>query len=1054
MSGSASTMRVSVQLTADASQAISAIGGVRQEVEKLAPAGAAAGQAAGASLAQMGQAAAGAAAPLPRVAAGLRDTEVAARGAGQAVGVTANQMRQLAPQLNDIATQLALGQSPFMILAAQGGQITQIFGGVRNTLAALASFLGPAGITGLLGLGAGGAIFVNMERDARALNDLTQRLRATRADAAGLARDVDQAAQNVSQTSGVGRGDAREVGRIIAGQRNFSGDRAEIEGLIRLSADLARVMGVDVTQAADQFVAKAIRDPAAAAREAAAGGLLGFNDALRRQVELLAASGDRGQAARLVLEQFGRASQGAAEALTPLQAAVQNLGNVLSQAADAIARLANGAAGFGQRAGRTVFDNPPNAPELPQSQWDFARRLATRESSNRPDVMNDQGYVGLYQFGRERLSQLRMYQPADGEQLRGNRDWIGQFNIPGFPEVRNIGQFRENPRAQDAALARHLADIDRAIANIPGADAYSQDGLRAVAHLGGEGGLRRFLAGSGDPADANRTRLSTYYREFGGRDAAMPGGLIGPVLPPELVRARDITRGQDVPSDQRALLLRKEETLQSALQLPGLDPEEAQRYAEALRQVRTSLAALDSPLTVASRQLSDQFERMRAASGAARELVDAEIRARNEARTLGLDEPQTAQMVETRRAQAQAQLNTTFGDNLAQRDQAIAGQRQQLAVAEQGAAAVERATLMHEAETEALRTAEAGTAAYAAQVQQLTERLTKLASMPRISNLLVDQAQRRDRQALDSDLIGASATERAQRTAELRTRERLGAGADTQDGQRAIANERALAANQVELERTQAAYNEIGRVGEQAFDRIGQAVTTGTLTLKDMGRIGQSVVSELGQAFLRLAVINPIKNLAGGNAPTLGDVGGIFARLLGGVVGADPSLGSSVAPVGTPLTTYGVGDAPTGRGFYHSGGIIGGTPTFTRPVNDNLFIGAPRFHEGGILAPDEVPAILQRGEGVFTAEQMAALGRGDHLSAATGGANNITFHMPVNFSGDSGSETDRVALLAQMRAQVMAVLAEAMPDIARTSHAYTMGEISRGGNAARVVGRR
>jgi hypothetical protein len=52
---------------------------------------------------------------------------------------------------------------------------------------------------------------------------------------------------------------------------------------------------------------------------------------------------------------------------------------------------------------------------------------------------------------------------------------------------------------------------------------------------------------------------------------------------------------------------------------------------------------------------------------------------------------------------------------------------------------------------------------------------------------------------------------------------------------------------------------------------------------------------------------------------------------------------------------------------FHTGGLVGGGGG-RRSVNPMLFGAAPRYHSGGIagLAPNEVPAILQRGEEVIT----------------------------------------------------------------------------------------
>ncbi len=58
----------------------------------------------------------------------------------------------------------------------------------------------------------------------------------------------------------------------------------------------------------------------------------------------------------------------------------------------------------------------------------------------------------------------------------------------------------------------------------------------------------------------------------------------------------------------------------------------------------------------------------------------------------------------------------------------------------------------------------------------------------------------------------------------------------------------------------------------------------------------------------------------------------------------------------------------------HGGGIAGAEGV-RRLVHPSHFAGAPRFHNGRLgIGPDEMPAILRRDEGVFTPEQMRAMG--------------------------------------------------------------------------------
>jgi hypothetical protein len=70
--------------------------------------------------------------------------------------------------------------------------------------------------------------------------------------------------------------------------------------------------------------------------------------------------------------------------------------------------------------------------------------------------------------------------------------------------------------------------------------------------------------------------------------------------------------------------------------------------------------------------------------------------------------------------------------------------------------------------------------------------------------------------------------------------------------------------------------------------------------------------------------------------------------------------------------------------FKHGGGIVGeGGPTVWAPAA--AFTNAPRLHGG--FAPNEYPAVLQKGEGVFTPGQMKAMGGGQ--------TTNIYFINPV-----------------------------------------------------------
>ena len=131
-------------------------------------------------------------------------------------------------------------------------------------------------------------------------------------------------------------------------------------------------------------------------------------------------------------------------------------------------------------------------------------------------------------------------------------------------------------------------------------------------------------------------------------------------------------------------------------------------------------------------------------------------------------------------------------------------------------------------------------------------------------------------------------------------------------------------------------------VFSKAADDVNSALvdmaTTGKFNMKSLASAVQSLEKDVLNSFFKQNVTGPIAGwfgnlLSGGAAPAgAGDAGG-------GIFG---SIFSSI---------------------FHEGGVVGQSSASRRAVPSMLFAGAPRFHDG--LAPDEFPAILQRGETVI-----------------------------------------------------------------------------------------
>ena len=124
-------------------------------------------------------------------------------------------------------------------------------------------------------------------------------------------------------------------------------------------------------------------------------------------------------------------------------------------------------------------------------------------------------------------------------------------------------------------------------------------------------------------------------------------------------------------------------------------------------------------------------------------------------------------------------------------------------------------------------------------------------------------------------------------------------------------------------------------------------VKTGKLSFSDLVT---SILADLAKLAARKFILGPIASALDGVLGQFGG-GGLFAP----------------AAVAAPVM--------------HSGGVVGGNAPM-RAVPVMAFAGAPRMHSGGFagLRPDEVPAILQKGERVLSRRETAGYGAAGPVS--------------------------------------------------------------------------
>lgn len=203
-------------------------------------------------------------------------------------------------------------------------------------------------------------------------------------------------------------------------------------------------------------------------------------------------------------------------------------------------------------------------------------------------------------------------------------------------------------------------------------------------------------------------------------------------------------------------------------------------------------------------------------------------------------------------------------------------------------------------------------------------------------------------------------------------------------------------------------WKELGKNIDQAMVGISDSITTniaGALTdLITGAKSAKEAFSAMASSIVR-DIVNITMKLM---------VQYFYAQLLGMIPGTGGFLGFAKKAMGVSVM--------------HTGGIVGG-PSETRSVGAETFAGAVRYHTGGNIGRNEVPAILEKGETVLTKEQASGIarrldGRGGSESAKPA---NVTI---INLSDPNAAQAE----LARNPDAILNLIAGNLPKVREMVH--------------------
>ena len=163
---------------------------------------------------------------------------------------------------------------------------------------------------------------------------------------------------------------------------------------------------------------------------------------------------------------------------------------------------------------------------------DFLNDIGYRESSGRADIINEAGYLGLYQMGIPALIDAGYYDIAGNN---NNNQWETRY-FTGKDGINNIDDFLKSPEKQKKAMIAYKKKqwgylknwgVEKYIGKTINGIKITSSGLLAGAHLVGQERLEKYLASNGKyiPKDGNKTSVEEYLSKFANYDVSEITGI-------------------------------------------------------------------------------------------------------------------------------------------------------------------------------------------------------------------------------------------------------------------------------------------------------------------------------------------------------------------------------------------------------------------------------------------------------------------------------------------------------------------------------------------------